>query len=434
MLFFKKIFFGFSLCILSGFSLHAQHEMTMPSLNWVTQASYTDLTILHKQYKTSLSIPVIGSTQFYYFNSAFSFNSLVKNNVIDPNRTITKLKKNNQLYTGGSIDLFSLRFYKKKSIIQISLRDVWTQRLVYTKDLANLLWNGNGSFAGHTANLNNVRVAANYYRELGIAVTKPINEKFTVGVRAKLLMGIGNVTTQKSKNSLYTDQNGLLINGNSQFNLRTSGLVNAEDVTALDLLGLHNLGAALDLGARYKLSEKISIACNVTNLGFIHWKQHVKNYHVDGDYNYTGYVIKDSIDIVNADWGNIVDTLEVIFKPKQDSKPYNAWLTPSVYISSNYKLSETATIYGALALDFYHSVRGAITVGATKSIGKTLQATINYTVTPSSYFNIGGGFVVRGGPVQMYIVSDNVVALFNPYSIKYVNCRLGINLLFGKVE
>jgi hypothetical protein len=434
MLVFKSIFLSviFSVCLM--YSLRAQHEMTLPALTWVPQASYTDITVRNNEYKTSVSIPVLGSLQLNYFNSAFKYNQLVQNNTIDPNSVIPKLKKYNQLYSGGSIDLFALRIQKKSFTIQVSLRDVWTQRFVYTKDLANLIWNGNAAFAGSSANLNNVRFAANYYRELGIGVTKKVNDKFSVGIRGKLLMGIANVTTQQSKSSLYTDPNGLVLNGHSDVTVLTAGVINSNQVKTSDLLGLNNLGTALDIGARYNFSDKISVAGNLNNIGFIHWKKDVQNYRVNGDYNYTGIAMKDSADIVHANWKNIGDSLGGIFKPKKDTKEYNSWLTPSLYLNGTYLVKKDLSVYAAVAMDFYHSLRGAFTVGATQTIGKTLQATVNYTITPNSYFNIGAGIAVRGGPIQMYLASDNIIAVFDPYAVKYFNVRLGMNLIFGKVD
>jgi hypothetical protein len=422
----------FLLSIGSGF---AQQEMTLPSLTWAPQAGYSDLTIQPDQYKTSIGIPLISSVQLYYFNSAFGYNGLVKNNIIEPNNVIPKLKKHNQLYSGGSYDLFSMRFSTGKTYFQVSLRDVWTQRFVYTRDLANLVWNGNAAYAGKYANLNDIRFAANYYRELGFSATRSVNERLIIGVRGKLLMGLANVTTQESKNTLYTDPDGLSISGHSQLTMLTSGLINDDDIKTNDFLGFENLGGAADIGARYKVSDKVSVACNITNIGFINWKKDVKNYRVNGDYVYRGYIMHDSADIANADWQNLVDTLEAVFKPKEDSKAYKSWLTPGIYVSGNYALKEDLTLYSAFAMDIYHKhVKPTFTVGGTKTFGKTIQATLNYTVTSQSYFNLGGGFAVRGGPAQFYVACDNIIGAFNPYEVKYFNTRIGINFLLGKVD
>jgi hypothetical protein len=434
MLVFKKITTILFLFVCTGITLFAQQETTLPALTWVPQAGYTDVTIMPDQYKTSVSLPLIGSFQLYYFNSAFTYNNLVKNNTIDPNLVIPKLKTMNHLYSGGSYDIFSMRFKTEKTYYQVSIRDVWTQRFDYTKDLMNLVWNGNAPYAGKTADLNGVRVGANYYRELALAATKPVNDKLTVGVRGKFLMGMVNVTTKESQSNLYTAPDGMSVSGQSEFTLLTSGVAGSESFNASNFFGLKNLGLAADLGARYKLSEKLSIACNVNNIGFIHWKGQVKNYRVNGDYTSTGYLMRDSADVMDADWQNVLDTLEAVFKPKEDSKAYTSWLSPTIYISGNYSIKENTIVYASFATDIYHAIRPAFTVGAVQQIGKTLQATVNYSIMADNYFNIGGGFVVRGGPAQFYLTCDNLVGLFDPYSVKYFNARLGLNFLFGKVD
>lgn len=434
MLVFKNIFFTAGLFAVTGMSLLAQQETTLPALTWVPQAGYTDLTIKPDQYKMSVAFPVIGSFQIYYQNSAFTYNKLVQGNIIDPNLVIPTLKNKNHLYTGGSFDLFSMRFKTTNTYYQVSLRDVWNQRLDYTRDLANLIWNGNGSYAGRTADLNDVRVAANYYRELALAATKPVNDKLTLGIRGKFLMGVANVTTQESNSSLYTEPDGLSISGHSQFTLLTSGIAGNEQFSAKDVLGFDNLGVGADLGARYKVSEKVSVALNVTNIGFIHWKGNVKNYRVNGDYTSTGYLMRDSADVANADWQNVLDTLEAVFKPKEDSKAYSSWLSPTLYLSANYSIQQNTTLYASVAADIYHAVYPTFTVGAVQQIGKALQATVNYSLMPNNYFNVGGGFVLRGGPAQFYLTCDNIPGLFDPYAVKYFNARLGLNFLFGKIE
>ncbi len=434
MLLFKRILLFASVCLMHASQVYAQQETTLQFLTWVPQANYTDLTIQPKEYRTSISLPFIGSMQAYYFNSAFKYNTLVNENIIYPNNVIPSLKKQNQLYSGGSFDLFSMRFKKKDTYFQFSIRDVWTQRFVYPYDLTNLIWNGNSAYAGQTADLSNTRIALNYYREFGFAFNKSINDKLIIGSRVKFLTGLANITTQESETSLYTDPNGLSISGHSEFTLLSSGLVNDEVIKTNDIIGFGNVGAALDVGGRYKLNEKLSLACNVINIGFIHWAKDVKNYRVNGDYTYTGYQIRDSVDIANADWQNVLDTLEAVFKPTEDSDKYNSWLSPTVYLSGNYMLKENINLYSSLALDVYHAVIPAFTVGATHTFHKVIQTTLNYTIMPNNYLNIGGGFAVRGGPFQYYMSCDNIIAVFDPYSVKYFNARLGLNIVLGRKE
>ena len=433
----KKIAFVFGfLALLFTTKVVAQQETTLPYLTWVPQAGYTDLTILPDHYKKSFSIPVIGSFQVYYFNSAFNYNNLVKGDIVDPARVLPNLKKLNQVYSGGSFDIFSMRFQKGKTFYHISIRDVWTERFTYTSDLAQLLWNGNAAYAGKTADLSNTRIAGNYYHELALAASKSINEKLIIGVRGKVLMGLANVTTKESETSLYTDPNGLSISGNSQLTLLTSGIVNGDNVQVnpKDIFGVSNLGLGADFGARYKITDKVSVACNVNNIGFIHWSGNVQNYRINGSYTSSGYYLRDSADVADADWENVIDTLDEVFKPQKDSKAYNSWLSPTIYMSGNYLIRPTTTVYASVAADIYHGLRPTFTVGGVQTLNNTFQVALNYSLMPNNLFNLGGGFVIRGGPVQYYLSCDNLPALFDPYSVKYFNARMGLNFVFGKPE
>ena len=49
-----------------------------------------------------------------------------------------------------------------------------------------------------------------------------------------------------------------------------------------------------------------------------------------------------------------------------------------------------------------------------------------------SYTNLGLGVALKGGPVQLYIVTDNVLGMIFPQNTKSIQFHFGINLLFGK--
>ena len=49
----------------------------------------------------------------------------------------------------------------------------------------------------------------------------------------------------------------------------------------------------------------------------------------------------------------------------------------------------------------------------------------------NSYNNLGLGVALKEGAMQLYFVSDNVLALADPSKTSFVNGRVGINFLFG---
>jgi hypothetical protein len=42
------------------------------------------------------------------------------------------------------------------------------------------------------------------------------------------------------------------------------------------------------------------------------------------------------------------------------------------------------------------------------------------------------GFAINGGPVQFYLMSDNVIGFFAPHATKNWHVRTGINFLIGR--
>ena len=59
----------------------------------------------------------------------------------------------------------------------------------------------------------------------------------------------------------------------------------------------------------------------------------------------------------------------------------------------------------------------------------TLGAT--YTIINRSYNNLGFGFNINPGPVQFYMVADNLFGAIKPQNARYAQLRFGINLIFG---
>lgn len=419
---------------------YAQNDLTSRYLNRLQQSNDNDVTQF-TPYKTAFSIPIIGSMNFYQYNSAFRFNDLItENNQIQPNLVIPKLRsENNNIVVGGQIDWF--RMTKRIKDVQYSLTfsDVFSNRFDYSKDFIDLIWNGNAKFAGSYANLNNVRLNSTYYRSLTFGYTREINDKWTIGVRPKILFGLLNVTTKTAQASLYTDPNGFELSGNVKYDVYTSGYIedtsdNSVLINGKDILNLKNFGLGLDAGVSYKVNDKLTLSANIKDLGYIRWKTKTANFHVDEYVKTNGIVINDSSSIVNADWEKLLDSLESKFNPKVDTKKYTTSLTTRISLSGNYQVNDWFNAYATINTFVYHKLFPSFTVGGTFTLNKYLQGTLNYSIMKNSYANLGLGLVLNLGPAQLFFVTDNIPAVFNPYNYKYTNISLGINITLKPIE
>jgi hypothetical protein len=61
---------------------------------------------------------------------------------------------------------------------------------------------------------------------------------------------------------------------------------------------------------------------------------------------------------------------------------------------------------------------------------KHLQAKLTYTADPFSFTNIGLGVSTQFGPVNLYLLADNLLYLTNLYNTKSANVQVGLNFIF----
>ena len=61
-----------------------------------------------------------------------------------------------------------------------------------------------------------------------------------------------------------------------------------------------------------------------------------------------------------------------------------------------------------------------------------LSGSLSYSMYGNNYMNLGLGLSVRGGPVNIYFITDQAPsAYFWPKEFSSLNFRLGLNLVFG---
>ena len=81
---------------------------------------------------------------------------------------------------------------------------------------------------------------------------------------------------------------------------------------------------------------------------------------------------------------------------------------------------------------FDKAVHPGIALSYNQKVGKWLNASASYSAYNRSYNNIGLGLSLNGGPIQLYVVSDNVLGIFFPHNTKNLHFHAGINLTFGR--
>lgn len=425
-----------------------QNEGTLTFMNSLPQVTYNNPSIVTK-YKLSIGLPG-SSVAMFYSNNGFAYKDVyttVHDSVkADLRKLNSVLKPKNYVTQAIQIDLFrfGIQITPRLYLSLNSTAKIYN-RILLPKDLMNLFIDGNSDFVGRTATLS-PKAESVTYLETALGGSYQIDERLTVGARLKLLKGVTNVTTQNATMNLSVD-NSYVLTANAGMDVRTSG-VNNFTQSNFDF-GSHvkdyftNNGYALDLGATYKLQDRLTLGVSLIDIGSINWKNNTYGYTLDptkSKYTFSGV---DLTKVVNGDnnyLNSVGDTIQARFKVREGViGSYSAPIPGKMYLSGMYQVKKNFT---AGAVFFSEKFRGryaaGVTLGVNKHFGRIFSAAGSYTVASSSFNNLGMGMSLNLSPIQIYLVGDNLLRIplsgseLNTFvnNTKFFNVRLGLNYVF----
>ncbi len=317
-----------------------------------------------------------------------------------------------------------------------------TLSLSGSTELFQTIVQGNAQFIGKkidVAPLLNFKI----YNEIGLSFAYGLNEKINVGGKLKYLSGFGAAQTQSaSQLSLLTNSDIYQLQFTSDYTLQASANFSAKTLGNLDTFPLPSLksisqtaktdgqGIGLDLGATYKINDKISVNASIINLlGSIKWKNS-NSYNSNGSFAINGLdivrLVKDSTLKIKAP---NLDTLAKEMNFKKTATPFSTTLPRYIYFSAGYKITNALT---ANVLAQLSSVGRCFALNGTYRLNDWAEAGLTYSLRNGSRSDIGTNIVLKGGPVQVFFIADNLFALQKPLNVYNANLRGGINLVFGK--
>ena len=301
--------------------------------------------------KGYFNLPVIGAVNATVGSTSLGYQDII--DIIDDGDDfytkpdfMNRLKDNNKLNVNFSTEILSAGWYKGKNFwsFNIGLRTDIGANL--TKNMFTFLnemetveenWrNSNYDISGQQLNIN-------AYTEIGLGLSRQINSRLTVGARVKALLGIGNMELKLNRvamsANLPSDQQINQWSSESYWNSMTpsqaaqaaqelkdkfnnyhanltvgaelkssfKGLELQEEegkdyVTDFDFdsgkLGIAGYGFGIDLGASYKILDKLTVSASVLDLGFISWSKSSTK---------IASANPDPIDIKGSTYANMVD-------------------------------------------------------------------------------------------------------------------------------
>ena len=187
------------------------------------------------------------------------------------------------------------------------------------------------------------------------------------------------------------------------------------------------MGVGMDLGAVWNVNDHWKISGSLTDLGAIYWNSDTRNYSLhQKSYIFQGI----QVDALN-NFNNFSDSLNAIFKPDTSYNNFKTTLKSKLYLQSSFDFGKGNQVSLISRNIFYRNgIVNTTMVSYHKRVGRALDCSVGYSVFDLRYSQLGAGFAVNLGGVNLYLVSDNMLAFFHPENNHSADFVFGINVNF----
>lgn len=427
--------------------LQAQQSNTLFFMHSLPESNFINPAV-QNGCKLFIGLPAISSIHLHASNSGFTANQLLNKApggyTLDDDGVLTRLAGKNIMTSEVYATILAVGLQKDNYYYTFTIQEKDNLASLYSRDLVTFALKGNTQFEGQWIDLKGTGVYFNHVREYAIGVSKVKNDALTVGIKAKLLFGKLNLTTGTSDIRMFTRENtlDLMFETDAGFNssLPYSMAVDRNGIYRFNhryrnsfasyALNRKNPGLAFDLGFIYQYSSKLTFSGSLLDLGLIWYRSNLTNYSLKGDYLYQGPGA-DSMIAERFLW-DVFDALNANVNVNLGYHSYVYFLDPRLYLGATYKLNDKFDANLLLYNRFLPvKIQTSVTASLISRPLKNMEASLSWSYMNRSISNVGIGIGYGRSPVQVYLVSDNILGFFWPMSAKNVNVRFGLNLHFG---
>lgn len=272
-----------------------------------------------------------------------------------------------------------------------------------------------------------------HYREYSLGYAKEIIEnKLTLGIRAKVYFGKAAFVSEVSGYSTYENDNYYLrTKGLLKLSAPVNTVINSvevlqpfvlkDDFSAGNyLLNTKNTGTGLDLGLSYKINNQILISASVVDLGKINWNNNLNSTTLKGEIQFEQEFISASGDnFLTKNSGFTIENNFDLFKVDSMKIAFSTSLPTNYYLGFQYKITPT---FAVGIVNRYIQKKDlsqySFSLAAKYDLKQNVSISTGYSIIGNSLFNIPFGIVYHWNKGQTYFATDNLFSLILP---KYSN-------------
>lgn len=420
---------AFGLSTVIGYYTKAQTNSLYYGFDALPQSTYYNPAVQNKN-RFYIGVPGASGINVHYQNTAFGLVDIFeKGTDINANldRVIDEMDDKDFLRLYNKVDVLDAGFRTKIGNFSFGAYAETNIYMDYPVDALKVIRFNGTNYFGEDLSFENVNIEASGHLAAHIGFQRTfLDDKLSVGVRYKRLFGLAHGFTKNLDVGIDRIDN---FNLNIQTNalIRTSGFVDVDDSG----ISTDNVGNAIDFGASYQLTDKLTLGASVIDLGSITWKSDLVNYTASGNYNYSGLNVDlNSDDPFDDSFDRIIDEIEEELNFGEDTvtNSYKTELPTKILLSGSYKLSEKSTIIGVYNLQTVR--RNTI---HNFSANYYYEMSRNFQVMSSLNINgvqpkLGAGFAVRLSYAQLYMMTDNLIQTIDFGNLKSLNFAFGLNV------
>lgn len=329
----------------------------------------------------------------------------------------------------------------------------------FPKDLAVIAWEGNENQKNF--HLSDLAFTGEVLNVFHVGFSHYFSENLNIGVRGKVYSGIFNVRSIDNKGDFFS-YGSAVGDGVSRPYLRkvdvlvkTAGLgpfLDSENMTNEELFSHFrsqaflggNLGAGVDVGFTYFLSDQYRITGSLLDVGVLKHSEDVRTFRYYGNFD-SGDRGESELDTDHPDSGELGE----YFHEEELSDPYWSSRPVKLNASIDYGFGEELEPcncrepmkrrryrnhvgFQVFTMKRPRGLVQAVTVSYDKKFSKNLFGKLTYTADSFSFSNIGLLVSGRFSNFNLYLAADNLLDYPNLAKARNASVQAGFQFIFDK--
>ena len=371
-----------------------------------------------------------------------------------PLETATRIIKDKDKQMGFDVtqqtDLFHLGYRSAQSYVALNSSLVTEGAIRIPKDLMGLAFLGNAAFIEDDCELDFSGTQFRSYLQNTLSYGRFISHNLSVGASFSLLNGFANVNLEDANIIIDTDTGvasiyqmeiqSSLKGQASLFGIDIENYLNDSNANLNQMIQdnfsnalKYNKGYKVNLGAVYRLNEKIRISGSIGNLGSMTWDWGAQEISLPtSTWKWTGLDTNQIEDIQNL---QIMDTLMSVFDIQSSkAESYTTAFKPRYTLGLEYFLLPRT--YVQLVGGYGYGVTGDKSFVSTsfhQELGEFVDLRVNYTYydfnTPVQ--RLGLGTSLNLGPLQIWASVNDILGVIDIGKASTASGAVGLNINIG---